>query len=192
VAAWQADLARAREALREAQRRQKQQADKSHRQAEFEVGQQVLLSTKNLPLVHTSSQSPKLSPRFVGPFKIHSRVGPVAYELALPAVMQRIHPVFHVSLLRPFVEDAEYGRLPAVMPAPQVDARGQRWFEVETLLRHYPRKATSHKGVREYLVKWQGYPSWENTKEPAEQLHDDCPDEIVAYWRRQAAKQGRH
>ena len=42
----------------------------------------------------------KFSPRYVGPYKILKRVGNVAYELALPAELAAVHPVFHISLLK--------------------------------------------------------------------------------------------
>jgi hypothetical protein len=46
----------------------------------------------------------KIAPRFCGPFEILSRIGPIAYQLALPANL-RIHNVFHVSLLKKYVHD---------------------------------------------------------------------------------------
>ena len=42
----------------------------------------------------------KLSPRFVGPYRIIKRIGPVAYQLELPLELDRIHDIFHVSMLR--------------------------------------------------------------------------------------------
>nr|GEY94175.1 putative reverse transcriptase domain-containing protein [Tanacetum cinerariifolium] len=42
----------------------------------------------------------KLSPRFIGPFKILDRVGEVSYRLTLPPQLSHVHNVFHVSLLR--------------------------------------------------------------------------------------------
>ena len=47
----------------------------------------------------------KLSPRFIGPFKILERVGIVAYRLALPPSMSSVHGVFHVSMLRRYTPD---------------------------------------------------------------------------------------
>ena len=47
----------------------------------------------------------KLSPIYVGPFKILKMVGKVAYELELPAELAAVHPVFHISLLKKCVGD---------------------------------------------------------------------------------------
>ena len=45
----------------------------------------------------------KLAPRYFGPFEIRSKVGEVAYRLVLPPELSRIHPVFHVSMLRKYI-----------------------------------------------------------------------------------------
>ncbi|KAK4724004.1 hypothetical protein R3W88_026783 [Solanum pinnatisectum] len=47
----------------------------------------------------------KLSPRFIGPYRILRRVGLVAYELELPSGLEFVHPVFHVSMLRKCIRD---------------------------------------------------------------------------------------
>ena len=47
----------------------------------------------------------KLALRYIGPFEIKSRVGEVAYRLVLPPELSRIHPVFHVSILRKYISD---------------------------------------------------------------------------------------
>ncbi|KAK4731469.1 hypothetical protein R3W88_024457 [Solanum pinnatisectum] len=47
----------------------------------------------------------KLSPQYVGPYQILTRVGKVAYELDLPSELDPIHPVFHVSMLKKCISD---------------------------------------------------------------------------------------
>ena len=42
----------------------------------------------------------KLSPRFIGPYEVIKKVGPVAYSLALHLELEKIHNAFHVSMLR--------------------------------------------------------------------------------------------
>ena len=50
----------------------------------------------------------KLSPRYIGPYKIIERIGPLAYKLALPPELERIHNVFHVSMLRRYRSDPSH------------------------------------------------------------------------------------
>ncbi|KAF5481405.1 hypothetical protein F2P56_002057 [Juglans regia] len=47
----------------------------------------------------------KLSPRYIGPFEILDRIGPVAYRVALPPALSGVQNVFHVSMLRKYVPD---------------------------------------------------------------------------------------
>ena len=47
----------------------------------------------------------KLSPRYIGPYRIVERIGEVAYRLELPSDLDRIHDVFHVSMLRKYIPD---------------------------------------------------------------------------------------
>ncbi|WMV54513.1 hypothetical protein MTR67_047898 [Solanum verrucosum] len=47
----------------------------------------------------------KLSPRYVGPYRILKRIGKMTYELELPADLAAVHPVFHISLLKKCVGD---------------------------------------------------------------------------------------
>ena len=94
-----------RQRMKTAQSRQKSYADKRRRALEFEVGDKVFLKTSPVRRVMHFLQKGKLSPRYVGPFKILKRVGRVAYRLALPPAMFGLHDVFHVSMLRKYVAD---------------------------------------------------------------------------------------
>ena len=50
----------------------------------------------------------KLSPRFVGPFEVLERVDEVAYRIALPPALSRIHNVFHEFMLRKYIPDPSH------------------------------------------------------------------------------------
>ena len=69
---------------------------------EFEVGDHIFLKVSPMKPVMRFGSKGKLSPRFVGPFKISERVGPLAYRVALPLSMSKVHNVFHVSTFRKY------------------------------------------------------------------------------------------
>ncbi|XP_022040339.1 uncharacterized protein LOC110942885 [Helianthus annuus] len=85
--------------LKAAQDRQKLYADKRRRLIEFQVGDMVLLKVSPWKGVIRFRKRGKLSPWFIGPFKIIERVGKVAYHLKLPEELSGIHGTFHVSQL---------------------------------------------------------------------------------------------
>ncbi|GJW60902.1 putative reverse transcriptase domain-containing protein [Tanacetum coccineum] len=71
--------------------RQKSYVDVRRKPLEFEVGDKVMLKVSPWKGVVRFGKHGKLSPRYIGPFKILSRVGPVAYKLELPRELQGIH-----------------------------------------------------------------------------------------------------
>ncbi|GJS53905.1 putative reverse transcriptase domain-containing protein [Tanacetum coccineum] len=83
-----------------ARSRQKSYADKRAKPLEFEVGDMVLLKVSPWKGAVRFGKRGKLSPRYIGPFKILARVGPVAYSLELPEELKGIHSTFHVSNLK--------------------------------------------------------------------------------------------
>ncbi|KAD7477238.1 hypothetical protein E3N88_00374 [Mikania micrantha] len=89
-----------KERLKAARDRQKSYADKRRKPLEFEVGDKVLLKVSPWKGMVRFGRRGKLSPRYVGPFEVISRVGPVAYRLKLPEELSNIHDTFHVSNLR--------------------------------------------------------------------------------------------
>ncbi|TYK16004.1 pol protein [Cucumis melo var. makuwa] len=82
------------------QSRQKSYANEWHRDLEFDMGDMVFLKVALMKTVLRFEKKGKLSPRFVGPFEILERIGPVAYHLALAPSFSAMHDVFHVSMLR--------------------------------------------------------------------------------------------
>ena len=89
--------------LKSAQDRQRIYADVYRRPLEFQEGDHVWLRVSPVRGVHQFGVSDKLSPRYIGQFQIQNRVGLVAYELALPPALDRVHPVFHVSPLQKYI-----------------------------------------------------------------------------------------
>jgi hypothetical protein len=90
-----------------AQSRQKIYADNRRRPLEFEVGDHVFLKVSPMRGVMRIGKKGKLSPRFVGPFKITQRVGRLAYRIPLPPDLVRTHDVFHVSMLRKYIANPD-------------------------------------------------------------------------------------
>ncbi|GJR13794.1 putative reverse transcriptase domain-containing protein [Tanacetum coccineum] len=80
--------------------RQKSYADKRRKPLEFKVGDRVLLKVSPWKGVVRFGKKGKLAPRYVGPFEIVERVGPVAYRLKLPQELSCVHDTFHVSNLK--------------------------------------------------------------------------------------------
>jgi len=72
---------------------------------EFSVGDHVFLKISPPKGSVRLGQKGKLAPRFIGPFEILQKIGPVAYRLALPPSLQGIPNVFHVSNLRKYMPD---------------------------------------------------------------------------------------
>ena len=91
--------------LKVAQDRQKSYADANRRELDFQEGDWVFLKISPMKGVVRFGKKGKLNPRYVGPFEILEKIGPVAYRLALTPEFADVHDVFHVSMLRKYVAD---------------------------------------------------------------------------------------
>ena len=91
-----------------AQSRQKSYADQRRKPLEFEEGDHVFLKVTPTTGVGRTIKAKKLNPRYIGPFQILERIGPVAYRMTLPTHLSNLHDVFHVSQLRKYTPDASH------------------------------------------------------------------------------------
>ena len=97
-----------RQRIKEAQDRQKSYVDTHRVDRSYEVSDRVFLWVKPHKSSIKFGKGAKLSPRFIGPFEIVERKGPVAYRLALPDYLRCMHDVFHVSILRHYIGDPKH------------------------------------------------------------------------------------
>ncbi|GJV33964.1 putative reverse transcriptase domain-containing protein [Tanacetum coccineum] len=84
---------------------QKSYTDVRRKPMEFQVGDMVMLKVSPWKGVIRFGKHGKLSPRYIGPFKIIERIGPVAYKLELLDKLRGIHNTFHVSNLKKCLAD---------------------------------------------------------------------------------------
>ncbi|XP_057448298.1 uncharacterized protein LOC130739868 [Lotus japonicus] len=91
--------------MRISQSSQKSYADNRRKELEFQAGDHVFLRVTPMTSVGREIKSKKLTPKFIGPYQITERVGPVAYRIALLPFLSNIHYVLHVSQLRKYMAD---------------------------------------------------------------------------------------
>ena len=108
----------------------------------------------------------KLSPRFIGPYEEIEKVGPVAYRLALPTELEKIHNVFHVSMLRRYRSDLSH-----VVSLETIELRPDLTYEEETveiLAREV--KEFLNKKIPLVKVLWRNHKTEEATCESEETM----------------------
>ena len=171
----------AEENIKKAQQQQIEQTNKHRKQIEFETGQKVWLSTSDLR--HRIKITPKLSSHWIGPFRIKRKLSPLNYELELPNSFS-IHPVFHISKLRLYNESERFDSFRPPLPdrpPPEIVVEGaEAEYEVEAIRQHREKKWRGQL-YKQYLVKWKGYPEWENTWEWEYTITNNAKEIVESY-----------
>ncbi|OWZ17202.1 Retroelement [Phytophthora megakarya] len=168
----------ARANLSEAQQRQKKYYDQKRSSVTFAVGDMVLLSTKNLPLAHstrgTELEKMKLAPRYIGPYKIVRMVNDNVARLELPRSMASLHNYFNIDLLKPFKQTSlRFADRPVSKTTPVFATDNEEpMYVVEKLVK---RRIFNRKP--EFLVKWVGLPEDENYRESEQDIKH------VSHWK---------
>ncbi|KAE8662634.1 cytochrome P450 78A7-like [Hibiscus syriacus] len=165
---WEENADIARACLEKARKKMKKWADEKRRHREFSVGDLVFVKLLPQQFKALRSVHKGLIRRYEGPFQVLAKVGKVSYRLDLPSTL-KIHPVFHVSMLKPYHADKEDPSRGYSHRAPPVVTKSYE-KEVETVLTS---RTVRKRGVpprTEYLIKWKGLPESEATWELAEDL----------------------
>jgi hypothetical protein len=160
-----------RENLRVAQTRQKSYADNRRRPMEFEEGDYVYLKVSPLRGLRRVKVKGKLSPRFIGPFRVFRWVGEMAYQLELPDNLSDVHNVFHVSQLKKCLCVPE-----EQLPMEELSVQGDMTYTeypikiLDTLTR-----VTRNKVIKMCKAQWSHHSEDEATWEREEELRIDFP-----------------
>lgn len=170
AADMQGALDRAKRCLQSASDRMKEYKDLHRVDLEFQEGDMVWLHSKNIAVKHKGTR--KFGPKWLGPFEVVQCVGPVAYKLSLPPTMARVHPVFHVSLLKPYIAP-ERAQPP---PPPVIMADGELEYEVTAVIGH---RLCGKAKKLQYQVRFAGYGAEHDEWLPVAQLN--CDELIQQY-----------
>ncbi|KAK3021935.1 hypothetical protein RJ639_046134, partial [Escallonia herrerae] len=176
---WRQNIDLAHSYLEKATRRMKKHADKNRRSQEFNVGDKVMVKLPQQDRKFLRGRDSRLLQKYEGPLTIVKKIGKMVYKVDPPQWWSRqLHPVFHVSMLKPFYEDtADPSRGQIKRQGLKPKAAGKR--VAEAILNDRVIIA-SRKRHQEYLVKWQGQMDEENTWERAADL-SAYADKIEAY-----------
>ena len=113
----------------------------------------------------------KLGPRYVGPFEILERIGPLAYRLALPPEMEKVHNVFHVSQLRKYIPDPNH-----VLKYSPLQIQEDLSYAVEPVqILDRKEKQLRNKVIPLVKVLWRSQKLEEITWEPEEEMQRSHP-----------------
>ena len=154
------------ERLKVATDRQKSYADMKRKDIRYEIGKKVFLKVLPWKKVMKFEKKGKLSPRFIGPYEVIEKVGPMAYRLALNSNLEKIHNVFHVSMLRRYRSDLSH-----VVLLETIELRPDLTYEeepVEILAREV--KEMRNKKILLVNVLWRK----QKSKKPLEKVKKRC------------------
>ena len=170
---WRTNTEIARAYLEKASERMKKWTDQHRRPLKFQPGDMVLLKVSKEQLRFRRSHDIRLIRKFTGPFPIISKIGRASYKIDPPAWM-KVHPVFHVSNLRPYHPDTEdpARNQPKRAEIPEsTRTKNKNPRQIEEILAD--RIVTANrKRRREFLVKWKGLAEEETSWEKVEDLGD--------------------
>ena len=151
--------------------RQRSYANSKRKDIEYEVRDKVFLKVSQWKKILRFGRKGKLSPRFIGPYEILERVGPIAYRLALPPELAKLHDVFDVFMLRRYRSDPSH-----ILPIQDIQV--QEDFTVEEqpkAILDCEIRQLQNKQVPLVKVLWQHHGMEEATWEPETTMRVQYP-----------------
>ena len=132
------------------------------RDIEYEVGDKVFLKVLQWRKILRFGKKGKLSPTFISPYEVLERIRPVAYRLALPPKLAKLHNMFHVSMLRRYRFDESH-----ILPVQEIQVQEDLSYD-EKLKAILAREVKQLRNKQVPLVKvlWQHHGREEATWEP--------------------------
>ncbi|XP_057520849.1 uncharacterized protein LOC130801106 [Amaranthus tricolor] len=170
-----------RERLKAAQDRQNSYADLKRRPDEFAVGDYVLLRVSPMKGVMRFGKRGKLSPKFIGPYEVTEKVGKVAYRLALPNELGKVHDVFHISQLKRYVPDKSH----VLDPEPLDLDENLSYEEKPIKILDSKVRSTRRKDIKMVKVLWANQRRQEATWETEDSMREKYPHlfpEVFEIW----------
>ena len=181
------NVTEARDHLHEAARRFRERHARICKPHDFALGEEILLSSKN---IHFVGGCRKLSPSFIGPFKIEKLVGNNAVEIKPTGPYRSLHKIVNVEYLRP------YNRRPQAVGHPPsqdrtapilVDPDGREWFIVAEILSHRQFRPGPDQKVR---VRFEGFDSTYDEWLPRKDVTDAALIEYEKFLEKNASDNG--
>ena len=150
-----------RERLKIATDRQKSYADMKRKDIRYEIGEKAFVKVSPWKKVMRFRKKGKLSPRFISPYEVIEKVGPMAYILTLPPNLEKIHNVFHVSMLRRYRSDPSH-----VVSSETIELRPDLTYEKEPVeILAWEVKELQKKKIPLIKVLWRNHKTEEATWE---------------------------
>jgi hypothetical protein len=139
---------------------------------EFETKNHVYLRVSMMKGVKSFGMNGKLAPRYIEPFPILEKCGPVAYNLDLPLSLARVHDIFHVSQLKKCL------KAPVDVLLPEVTSLEVDFAYPEHPIKNLDQKdhVTRRKMIKFFMVQWSNHTKEESTWESEDFLCSCHPD----------------
>jgi len=119
----------------------------------------------------------KLAPRYVGPFPVIERCGPVAYRVELPTHLSGVHNIFHVSQLKQCLR----------VPTESVDMENLQlepdlaYLEYLVKIVDHKTRVTRNQVNKFYKVQWSNHSERKTTWETKEFVQSKYPELLQTY-----------